>query len=90
MSDEYDNVERGKLKLKTDSGKVSKKHKKHKKSKKDDRMENPSREKDSSNYTYEERIPKPPERQLTKAEISFKQQQTKMVREMNFNADFFI
>lgn len=88
MSDEYDNVARGKLKLKTDSGKVSKKHKKSKKSKKDDRMENPSREKDSNSYTYEERVPRPPERQLTKAEISFKKQQTKMVRKIISSYNF--
>lgn len=79
MSDEYDSVARGKLKLKTDSGKVSKKLKKSKKHKKDDRMENPSREKDSNAYSYEERVPKVAERQLTKAEMSFKKMQVKMV-----------
>lgn len=80
MSDEYDNVARGKLKLKSDSGKISKKHKKNKKNK-DERvfLENPSREKDSNTYTYEERVPKPAERQLTKAEMSFKKMQVKMV-----------
>lgn len=90
MSDEYDNVARGKLKLKTDSGKISKKHKKSKKNNKDERgiMENPSREKDCNSYTYEERIPKPQERQLTKAEISFKKMQTKMVSRMIFKCKF--
>lgn len=88
MSDEYDKVARGKLKLKSDSGKVDKKHKKkNKKSKSKDEMEimaNPCREKDSNICNYQERLPKAPERQLTEAEIAFKKMQVKMVSRVFF------
>lgn len=74
MSDEYEHVARGKLKLKSDSGKVSKKHK-SKKNKKDQRPDNSH----ESSTKYDEKVPKAPERQLTKAEMSFKKMQVKMV-----------
>lgn len=73
MSDEYEQVARGKLKLKTDSSKISKKKKKDKKNR--EKMERQSEE-------YNEKIqniPQAPVRQLTKAELSFKKMQEKMV-----------
>lgn len=84
MSDEYENVSRGKLKLKTDTGKVNKKHKKKSKKSSSSKEEelilmNPCREKDSNACNYQERAPKAPERQLTKAELSFKKMQAKIV-----------
>lgn len=86
MSDEYENVSRGKLKLKTDTGRVDKKHKKRSKkaissSSKEEELilMNPCREKDSNTCNYQERAPKAPERQLTKAELSFKKMQAKIV-----------
>lgn len=74
MSDEYDHVARGKLKLKTDSGKITKKHKKTKtkKEKCPDISHVPSNK-------SEVKISEAPNRQLTNAEIAFKKMQVKMV-----------
>lgn len=71
MSDEYEHVARGKLKLKTDSNKISKKKKKKKDKKEREKLE----------LELEERqhIPQAPSRQMTKAELSFKKMQEKMV-----------
>lgn len=71
MSDEYENVARGKLKLKTDSSKVSKKKKKDKKNR-----EKLERELEKQKQSQ---IPQAPARQMTKAELSFKKMQEKMV-----------
>ena len=73
MSDEYDHVSRGKLKLKTD-GEIKKKKKKKKDKQLKDEIKNTSSEcveiaSGSSGF----------ERPLTKAEISFKKMQEKMV-----------
>lgn len=70
MSDEYEHVARGKLKLKTDSNKVSKKKKKK------DKKE---REKLERELEERQHIPQAPVRQMTKAELSFKKMQEKMV-----------
>lgn len=70
MSDDYEHVARGKLKLKTDSNKVSKKKKKQ------DKKE---RAKLEHEYETMKNLPQPPERQMTKAELSFKKMQEKMV-----------
>lgn len=71
MSDEYEQVARGKLKLKTDSNKVSKKKKK--KDKKN--REKLERELEERQNTTQQA----PARQMTKAELSFKKMQEKMV-----------
>lgn len=71
MSDEYEHVARGKLKLKTDSSKISKKKKKK------DKKE---REKLERELEERQHIPQAPARQMTKAELSFKKMQEKMVR----------
>lgn len=71
MSDEYENVARGKLKLKTDSSKISKKKKKDKKNR--EKLERELEQQKQS------QIPKAPARQMTKAEQSFKKMQEKMV-----------
>lgn len=84
MSDEYSNVARGKLKLKTDEGGVSKK--KSKKSKRDkDKLkagvehttihDDISRNQDGSSSSSTNT-----KRKLTKAEMAFKQMQEKTVR----------
>lgn len=74
MSDEYDHVARGKLRLKTDTGKITKKHK-SKKSKKEKRPDISH----VSSVNFEEKVPEAPKRQLTNAEIAFKKMQVKMV-----------
>lgn len=74
MSDEYEQVARGKLKLKSDSSKISKKNKKKEK-KNREKMEREA-------YEYNEQMKnsqQEPVRQFTKAELSFKKMQEKMV-----------
>lgn len=73
MSDEYDLMARGKLKLKTDSDKKKKKKKDKKKER--EQLERGVKE------TFEEKREsgKSVPRQMTKAEMAFKQQQAKMV-----------
>lgn len=74
MSDEYEQVARGKLKLKSDSSKISKKSKKKEK-KNREKMEREA-------YEYNEQMKnsqQEPVRQFTKAELSFKKMQEKMV-----------
>lgn len=78
MSNEYDNVARGKLKLKTDSNKISKKQKKKDKINRE-KVEGELNE-NANAYKYEEdKYPRLPQRKLTKAELSFKKMQEKMV-----------
>jgi protein FAM32A len=73
MSDEYALVSKGKLKLKTDS-EIKKKNKK----KEMEKIERGAKEElDSIKTTAEERISQT--RHLTKAEISYKKMQEKMV-----------
>lgn len=74
MSDEYAKVSRGKLKLKTDSEIFKKKKKKSKKTKDDDRV---IVDKDTVEIASQEASSSG--RSLTKAEISFKKMQDKMV-----------
>lgn len=76
MSDEYEHVARGKLKLKTDSSKVSKKKKK-----KDKKNREQMEREHETNYSDEKlnNIPQAPVRTMTKAELSFKKMQEKMV-----------
>lgn len=71
--DEYECVSRGKLKLKKDSD-MKKKKKKKSKSKEKEKMEKVMIEKGDSSSN------EAPVRQLTKAEISFRKKQEKMVR----------
>lgn len=70
MSDEYDQVARGKLRLKTDSSKVSKKKKKKDK-KQREQLERELEERQKNSQASA--------RQMTKAEQSFKKMQDKMV-----------
>lgn len=75
MSDEYEHVARGKLKLKTDSNKISKKKKKDKKNR-----EKLEREHESHKETLNGiQSSSAPGRTMTKAELSFKKMQEKMV-----------
>lgn len=77
MADEYEHVARSKLKLKTDSNKISKKKKKDKK-----KREKLERELDQEQHYNREKIdnaPQAPVRSMTKAELSFKKMQEKMV-----------
>lgn len=78
MSDDaYDMVARGKLKLKSDSSKISKKKKKDKKNR--EKMERQL----SQEYNFEEEKPAngtSAQQKMTKAEQSFKKMQEKMVR----------
>lgn len=83
MSDEYEQVARGKLKLKTDSNKVSKKHKKHKKNKEKEH------EKLEREHEKLKNAQQAPGRQMTKAELSFKKMQEKMVSKMKQNINHF-
>lgn len=69
MSDEYEHVARGKLKLKTDSNKVSKKNKKK------DKKERKQLERE---HEQMKNMAQAPARQMTKAELSFKKMQEKM------------
>jgi protein FAM32A len=79
MSDEYAKVSRGKLKLKTD-GEISKKKKKKKdKDREREAVANIDRE------TIQVNEPTSSERKLTKAEMSFKKMQDKMVTQ-NFSS----
>lgn len=80
MSDAYDLVARGKLKLKTDteSRKIKKKRKKDKK-KERERLDRGVRQ-EQETYDEEQRIAAVPKvQQMTKAELSFKKMQEKMV-----------
>lgn len=84
MSDAYDLVARGKLKLKTDceSSKNKKKRKKEKKRERD-RLERGVRQ-EQETYDEEQRIAAAPKvQQMTKAEMSFKKMQEKMVSNDN-------
>lgn len=83
MSDEYEHVARGKLKLKTDSSKVSKKKKK-----KDKKNREQMEREHETNYSDEKlnNIPQAPVRTMTKAELSFKKMQEKMVSENLFSS----
>lgn len=74
MSDEYDNINRGKLKLKTDSNKVSKKKKK--KDKKDREMIEREIEEQMRKAANSEQ---PQKLTMTKAEMAFKKMQDKIV-----------
>lgn len=75
MSDEYDFVAKGKLKLKTDSN-ISKKKKKKKNKKKDqEKLEKGAQQ--MSDEGTRPAIPSAPK--MTKAEIAFKKGQEKMV-----------
>lgn len=78
MSDEYDNVARGKLKLKTDSNKVSKNKKK--KDKKDREMVEREIEEQMRKAASAEQ---PQSRTMTKAEMAFKKMQNKIVSEFD-------
>lgn len=77
MSDEYDCVARGKLKLKTDSEK-----KKKKKDKKKDKQKLERGAQQMSEEFLESRYAEPaaPASKMTKAELAFKKGQEKMVR----------
>lgn len=76
MSDEYEQVARGKLKLKTDSNKISKKKKKDKKNRE-------KLEREHEHHQHNEKLngiqSSAPGRTMTKAELSFKKMQEKMV-----------
>lgn len=86
MSDEYEQVARGKLKLKSDSSKVSKKKKKDKKNReKLEREHENHQHKDKSNGTPSAAAPG---RTMTKAELSFKKMQEKMVCVFKKNQNF--
>lgn len=74
MSDEYTQVARGKLKLKTDGEQSSKKHKKCKKKSKDIEKAIKTNEISSDTVQIKERD----ESKFTKAELSFKKMQEKM------------
>lgn len=75
MSDEYEHVARSKLKLKTDSNKISKKKKKDKKNR--DKLEREHEQhKEALNDIQSSSAPR---RTMTKAELSFKKMQEKMV-----------
>lgn len=76
MSDAYDHVARGKLQLKTDSSKISKKKKK--KDKKNREKLELELEQEKQNNTTQASA-----RQMTKAEQSFKKMQEKMVNICN-------
>lgn len=86
MSDEYEHVARGKLKLKTDSSKVSKKKKK-----KDKKNREQMEREHETNYSNEKlnNIPQAPVRTMTKAELSFKKMQEKMVSIEIYTLFFF-
>lgn len=88
MSDSYELVARGKLKLKTDteSSKNKKKRKKDKK-KERERLDRGVRQ-EQETYDEEQRIAAAPKiQQMTKAELSFKKMQEKMV---NNNDEIYI
>lgn len=75
MSDEYEHVARSKLKLKTDSSKISKKKKKDKKNR-----EKLEREHEQHKEALKDvQSSAAPRRTMTKAELSFKKMQEKMV-----------
>lgn len=81
MEDEYEAVARGKLKLKNDSEIKKKKKKKHK-NKDKEKFEKGMKESPGNNTISNETIAAAQRsgRQLTKAELSFKKMQEKMVR----------
>lgn len=84
MSDAYDLVARGKLKLKTDS-ESSKSKKKRRKDKKNERerLERGVRQ-EQETIDEEQRIAATPKvQQMTKAEMSFKKMQEKMVNKID-------
>lgn len=83
MPDEYDHVARGKLKLKTDSNKVSKKKKKKDK-KKREKIASKLGEQMNKVKLEEQQAPV---RTMTKAEQSFKKMQEKMVSQLVPNCD---
>lgn len=94
MSDEYDFVARGKLKLKTDSN-ISKNKKKNKKNKKNDQEKLERGVQQMSDEGTRPAIPSAPK--MTKAEIAFKKGQEKMVNlivasigSLGFNVIFVI
>lgn len=76
--DEYALVSKGKLKLKTDSEIKKKKKKKSKKSDKEKLERGAQEELESIKTAFDEH--KSQARQLTKAELSYKKMQEKMVR----------
>lgn len=76
MSDDYEHVARGKLKLKSDSSKISKKKKKDKKNR--EKLER-EHEIHQHNETLNGIQSTAPGRTMTKAELSFKKMQEKMV-----------
>lgn len=81
MSDEYTCVSKSKLKLKNDSG-IKKKKKKSKDKEKDREVFQKTIEQNASSSKSK------PERQLTKAELAFKQQQEKMVNILTYTLHF--
>lgn len=80
MSDAYDLVARGKLKLKSDSKSSKNKAKKKKDKKRErERLDRGVRQ-EQETYDEEQRIAAEPKvQQMTKAEMSFKKMQEKMV-----------
>lgn len=75
MADEYEHVARSKLKLKTDSSKISKKKKKDKKNREKLEREH-EQQREALNDSQSSAAPR---RTMTKAELSFKKMQEKMV-----------
>lgn len=76
MSDDYEQVARGKLKLKTDSNKISKKKKKDKKNREKLELEHGNHQQAEALNGIQSAAPR---RTMTKAELSFKKMQEKMV-----------
>lgn len=77
MSDEYENVARGKLKLKTDSNKVNKKNKKKKDKRNREKLEREFEE--QMNKLEAEKANAQQRPTMTKAEMAFKKMQDKIV-----------
>lgn len=77
MGDEYDNVARGKLKLKTDSNNVNKKKKKKNKK---NREKMDKQYEDEINKYESEKTNSQQRPTMTKAEMAFKKMQAKIVR----------
>lgn len=86
MSDEYEHVARGKLKLKTDSNKISKKKKKDKKNREKLELEHGNHQHADTLNGSQSAAPR---RTMTKAELSFKKMQEKMVSSSQKNREFF-
>lgn len=89
MEDEYENVSRGKLKLRiTDSDISKKKKKKNKKNKKKEQERLERGVQQTNDEEQEARQATSSGSQMTKAEVAFKKQQEKMVSALVFDGCF--